>query len=290
MIRKILSLIILISMIISMSSHTVAQDKSDGYTDSRRDWYFYKKEKIKPETEEKKAESKNEPSDSSMSQEELWNMHPDKFREVIEAAHKRMVQYPGDDKIMGEWVYLKDIARRKSLAVTSAETAYLQMHPEYNMNKDAPKINKGKAALYREEHETISTRLKQEKGNFGLLYFNAPNCGYCVEQSSILKFFINKYQWDVKGVDVTRDPDAKALWNVSTTPTLLLVQRSSGESITISVGVVSLDEIEATIYKAIRYLKKEITPEQWNVYEFQKDGLMDPLANMNTGKGNNQKY
>ena len=91
-------------------------------------------------------------------------------------------------------------------------------------------------------------------------------------------------------MDVTRDTDAKALWNVSTTPTLLLVQRSSGESITISVGVVSLDEIEATIYKAIRYLKKEITPEQWNVYEFQKDGLMDPLANMNTGKGNNQKY
>ena len=276
-------LAILIFVFIGISAYAIAaDDTSDSYRDSRRDWYFYKKELIKPDTEEKKAEQKPAPSVSGMLPKELWNMHPDQFKELIEVTHKRMVQYPDDDNIMGEWLYLKDIARRKSLAVTSAEMAYVQRHPEYNMNKDAPVINKGKAVLYSEQQEAVESRLKQEKGNFGLLYFYSPNCGYCIEQSGILKFFINKYKWDIKGVDVTREPDAKVQFNIGTTPTLLLVQRSSGDSMTIAVGVVSLDEIEGTIYKAIRYLSKEITPEQWNVYEFQKDGLMDPLATVKT--------
>ena len=280
---NILCLVILICVFIGMPAHAIAaDDASDSYTDSRRDWYFYKKELIKPDTEEKIAEQKPAPSVSGMLPKEIWNMHPDKFKELLESTHKRMVQYPDDDNIMGEWLYLKDIARRKSLAVTSAEMAYVQRHPEYNMNKDAPVINKGKSVLYREQQEAVESRLKQEKGNFGLLYFYSPNCGYCNEQSGILKFFIKKYKWDIKGVDVTRESDAKAQFKIGTTPTLLLVQRSSGDSMTVAVGVVSLDEIEGTIYKAIRYFSKEITPEQWNVYEFQKDGLMDPLATVKT--------
>jgi len=276
-------LAILICVFIGMSAYAIAaDDTSDSYRDSRRDWYFYKKELIKPDTEGKIAEQKPASLVSSMKPEELWNMHPDQFKELVESTHKRMVQYPDDDNIMGDWLFLKDIARRKSLAVTSAEMAYVQRHPEYNMNKDAPVINKGKAVLYKEQQEAVESRLKQEKGNFGLLYFYSPNCGYCIEQSGILKFFIHKYKWDMKGIDVTREPGAKAQFNIGTTPTLLLVQRSSRDSITVAVGVVSLDEIEGTIYKAIRYLSKEITTEQWNVYEFQKDGLMDPLATVKT--------
>ncbi|MEN6317914.1 MAG: conjugal transfer protein TraF [Syntrophaceae bacterium] len=276
-------LIVVVALLIfvyaGMPAYTIAaDDMSDNYRDSRRDWYFYKKELINPDADEKKAKQKPEPSVSGMQPQDLWNMHPDKFKELLETAHKRMVQYPDDDNIMSEWLYLKDIARRKSLAATNAEMAYVQRHPEYNMNKDVPVINKGKAVLYREQQEAVESRLKQEKGNYGLLFFYSPNCGYCIEQSSILKVFINKYKWDIKGVDVTSDPDAKAQFNIGTTPTLLLVQRSSSESMTIAVGVISLDEIEGTIYKAIRYLNKEISPEQWNVYDFQKDGLMDPLA------------
>ncbi|HET6459334.1 MAG TPA: conjugal transfer protein TraF, partial [Syntrophales bacterium] len=67
--------------------------------------------------------------------------------------------------------------------------------------------------LYSEQQEAVESRLKQEKGNFGLLFFYSPNCGYCVEQSGILKFFINKYKWDIEGVDVTREPDAKVPFN-----------------------------------------------------------------------------
>jgi len=209
-----LSLVILICVFIGISAHAIgADDSSDNYRDSRRDWYFYKKELIQPDTEEKKAEQKPAPSVSGMLPKTLWNMHPDQFKELIEVTHKRMVQYPDDDNIMGEWLYLKDIARRKSLAVTSAEMAYVQRHPEYNMNKDAPVINKGKAVLYSEQQEAVESRLKQEKGNFGLLFFYSPNCGYCIEQSGILKFFINKYKWDIEGVDVTREPDAKVPFN-----------------------------------------------------------------------------
>jgi len=265
-----------------------ADETKEGYIDSRREWYFYKKEKIKPDTDEKKVEQKPAPSVSEMSVTDLWNMHPDQFKDLIEATHKRMVQYPEDDKAMGEWVYLKDIARRKSMAVASSESAYIQRHPEYNMSKDNPISSPGRAVLYKEQRDTIESRIRLEKENFGMIFFYEPGCGYCEEQSNILRYFIKKYNWDIKGVDITRELNAKTQFNIVTTPTLLLVQRSSGESMTISVGVVSLDEIEGTLYRSIRLLNKEITPEQWNVYDFQKGGLMDPLGLMSMEKGNSE--
>jgi conjugal transfer pilus assembly protein TraF len=286
MIKSVSYAIVLVSVVIVMSSHAIAaDDATDNFRDSRRDWYFYKKERINPEAEEKKTEQKPAPSISGISATELWNMHPDQFKELVDVTHKRMVQYPDDDKTMGEWIYLKDIARRKSLAVTSAETAYLQRHPEYNMTKDAPTVSVGRTQLYKQQKETVEARLKQEKDSFGLLFFYSPECGYCEEQSKILTFFINKYQWDVKGVDITREVNARTKFDISTTPTLLLVQRSTGDSMTIAVGIVSLEEMEGTIYRAVRYLKKEITPEQWNVYESQEGGLMDPLGLVNMERG-----
>jgi len=271
--------IITISFMLSVVFTCAADDMN--MKDSRRDWYFYKKEKITPETDKKEEAQTNQkqaPQMSTMTPEKIWNMHPDQFKELIEATHKRMVQYPDNDDLMGEWEYLKDIARRKSLAVTGAEMVYLQRHPEYNMNKDVPTLNQGKEAALKEQYQTIESKLKQEKGNYGLLFFYSPDCDYCSKQSGILKLFINKYKWDIKGVDVDRDPGAKNSFNVITTPTLLLVKRSTGDSITIAVGVVSFEDIENTIYKSIRYLNKEITPEQWNLYDYQKGGMMDPLA------------
>lgn len=256
----------------------IAAERNDEMVDSTREWYFYKKERVKPEKEEEKKDAKNLPNVSDYSVQQLWDMHPDNFKELLDETQKRMIQYPGNEKLVADWVYMKDMARRKALAATSAEVAYLQMHPEYSMQKEFPTMNAGTAAAVREKTKMIESRLIQEKGNFGFLYFYSPTCEFCKEQSRVLDIFIHKYGWDIKNIDVTIDDSGKELWHVTTTPTLVLVQRSTGESMVIAVGVMSVSDMEETTYRAMRYLKKEITPEQWNVNENQDGGIMDPMG------------
>jgi len=42
--------------------------------------------------------------------------------------------------------------------------------------------------------------------------------------------------------------------------------------------VASLAEIEEKLYRGIRLLKNEITPEEYSLYEFQRGGAFDVRA------------
>ena len=50
----------------------------------------------------------------------------------------------------------------------------------------------------------------------------------------------------------------------------------SVKSLPVAVGVTTLDEIEQRLYRGIRLLGGEITPEEFNMYEYQRGGGFDP--------------
>ena len=84
-------------------------------------------------------------------------------------------------------------------------------------------------------------------------------------------------------MDITTESGLASRFGVTKTPFLLLVHAGSPDYIPISEGVVSMAEMEDKLYRGIRLLKGEITPEEYSIYEFQKGGSFDVTAPFKNG-------
>jgi len=62
----------------------------------------------------------------------------------------------------------------------------------------------------------------------------------------------------VKVVDIARQPQVAAQFGIETTPTIILVERSSGKHLPIASGVTALDDIYKRTQRAIKAFKRRI--------------------------------
>lgn len=266
------------------------------YTDSDLPGYWWGKDPVEEQTEEtetttpspreeQKAKEKPEetkkvprnPKLSDYSVQQLWDMHPDDFTILLEAFRKQAVQNPTDENVTAH-LKVQDIARRKALAYSNAQQYALLKHPELSLERDYPVSGPGKEAVKSITNSNQESRITAARNNFGLIYFYQDGCPYCVAQQKILQYFIQSKKWTVKPVNIQMDPGASARFNISTTPTLILVKQGEDGYLPLSSGIISLEELEGRIYNGIRLLDGEITTEQFNMRDFQRGGGFDPLA------------
>lgn len=247
------------------------------YRDYKRGWYWYEREKEKPKKEESKGEAVPQhriPTLADYTAENLWNMYPDDFQALLIDFQKKAVMSPTENNV-AEYYYVQDIARRKSLAFANVTATVMQKHPELSVAKDYPTATPGRSALTRLEQEEIAKKLRASRADYGLIYFYSPTCQYCMEQEGIVRYFEERNAWEVKRIDLTRDTGLAGMFNVTTVPTIILVYRRSQDPITVSAGVVSLEDMEERIYRGIRLLSGEISPEEYSMYDFQRGGAFD---------------
>ena len=245
------------------------------YQDYKRGWYWYEKEKEKPKEQEVRPHRL--PSLKDHTPEMLWNMHPDDFQALLMDFQKKAVMSPTEANVR-EYYSIQDIARRKSLAFANVTAAVMQKYPELSVAKDYPTATPGRNALTRMEQEEIGTKIREARHRYGLIFFFSPTCQYCVEQERIVRYFEERYGWEVKRVDVSQETGLAALFNVAMVPTIILVYRYSREPITISAGVVSLEDMEQRLYRGVRLLAGEISAEEYSLYDFQRGGAFDVRA------------
>lgn len=250
------------------------------YSDLKRGWWWYEREPEKEKKEEREHERAKQrilPFLKDYTYEQLWNMYPDDFQPLLMDFQKKAVMSPTEENVRDYYV-IQDIARRKSLAFANVASYVLQKYPELNVGKDYPVATPGRNALVKQQLEEIESTIRNGENEFALLYFYSPACHYCIEQDGILYYFINKYNWQVKRLDINENPSLAQRFNITTTPSLLLIYKGSQDYMPVSAGVGSMAEIEEKIYKGIRLLKGEITPEEYSLYEFQKGGSFDVKA------------
>ncbi len=89
---------------------------------------------------------------------------------------------------------------------------------------------------------------------------------------------MEKYGWQIKPIDIGRHTTLAARFNITTTPSLLLIKDKTEQSMPISVGVVALSELERKLYQAIRYLGGDTNIDTFQTYDYQKGGALDPGA------------
>ena len=255
------------------------------YGDAKRGWWWYEKIPLEKKEPEKKTGDgeKRSPHLSDYAMEELWNMYPDDFQAVLMAFQKKAVQVPSENNVR-EYYVVQDIARRKSLAFANASAAVMQKYPDLSVATDYPITAPGRNAAVSQRTEEVESRIRGAREEFALIYFSSAGCPYCAEEGSILGRFVEKYGWDIREIDAEREPAVSSVFGIETTPTLLLVYRGNSDHITVSAGVASLAEIEEKLYRGIRLLKNEITPEEYSLYEFQRGGAFDVKAPLRRDK------
>jgi conjugal transfer pilus assembly protein TraF len=253
------------------------------YKDAKRGWFWYEEQKA-PEKPKQEPEQKHRiPSMKDYTAEQLMDMHPDDFQALLMDFQKKAVWRPTPENVE-EYYYIQDIARRKALAFTNVAEYVMQKDPELSLSKDYPTVIPGQNALVRSRQNEVSERIMRAKGDFGLLFFYSPSCEYCEEQEKIMRFFESQYGWEIKRIDFTRERGLGERFGVTIVPTILLVYRNGAEAIPVSAGVISMSEMEDKIYRGVRLLAGEITPQEYSIYDFQKGGAFDVTAPAMKGK------
>lgn len=241
--------------------------------ESRKGWWWYED----PPQNEQKSEEKDPPGLPAHSHEQLANMDTDQLREYAEQVLKEAVRNPSEANVRHFYI-VQDVIRRKALAFTNASELVWQRYPELSVAKDDPLAAPGREAVTRQRLAEQERTLAEAREDFALLYFRSDRCPFCHEQEAILQHFMDRYGWQVKPIDIDRQPQVASRFGVPTTPALLLVQRGSPDYIPVTAGVASASEITAKIFRGIRLLRGEITPDNFNLYEFQQGGGFDVHA------------
>lgn len=261
---------------------TAATARGDYYSDSQKGWWWgdrtveapaeEKVEPIAPPNQPKKPSLP--PPLKEHDYETIWNMHPDDFYEMQEAYKKKAVQNPSEDNVK-DYYEMQEIARKKSLAFTNTSQYVWQKYPELSVAKDAPTNTPGNLSKINSSNNERLQTLKDNRDEYALVYFWQPNCPYCDDQKNILKWFQGRTDWTVKPVNIRENPALAAKIGVVTTPTLILIKRGQTDHFPVGAGVISADEVEDKVYRAIRLMNSEIAPDEYGIYDFQRGGGFD---------------
>jgi conjugal transfer pilus assembly protein TraF len=188
---------------------------------------------------------------------------------------KKAVQKPTLENVRDFYVMV-DISRMKAHVFQNVAGTVWQQYPEFSLNADLPTSEAGRMAKIRMQNDELNAKILDGVHEFALIYFYSQNCEFCKVQDKILNGFINDYGWEVKKVEINENPDLASRFDVKVTPYLMLIYRNSKEYFPLAVGVSSKDEIKERLYRGMRLLSGEISPESYTMYDFQRGGKMDP--------------
>ncbi|CAG0942709.1 hypothetical protein BROC_01968 [Candidatus Brocadiaceae bacterium] len=245
----------------------------------QKGWYWYEVEK---EKKEEPTAEEDSPLHFDFSV-DPWGMSVEEFKELLEKTKNVAVANPTIENML-KYIELQDIARRKALAFANVYQLVMQKHPEFTTASTNPTAVPGINTLNALKSEEVVSEIYAAKKDFALVYFHKPDCHFCRAQNGILQYFTDKYGWSIKAVNLYDEPEPAYRFNVTTVPYILTVYKTTGEYMPVTIGVASLTELEQKLYRAIRYLRGEVTPSQFSIYNYDLGGPGDPEQ-----RGNIQK-
>jgi conjugal transfer pilus assembly protein TraF len=240
-------------------------------------------EQNEPEKQEKPQEAKKSeppaqehriPKLSDYTMQQLWDMYPDDFQTLLNDFQKKAVQKPTEANVK-EYITMQDIARRKAVAYTNVQQLVMQKEPDLSLPRaELAPVRDANVQMER----SVKDRILASRDDYALIFFYQNGCPYCESQKNILGFLANASKWLIKPVNIGTDPALASRFNVSVTPTILLIKKGREDYLTLGTGIMPEDLLFERMYDGIRLMEGEIKPEQYGVREYQKGTPMDPLA------------
>lgn len=270
--------IILLILLCGMPLHAISSNMDSSEDERYVGWYW--KNPV-PETEEKtedKEERKELPPLPSES--ELMSMHPKDIEKMQEEYLDQAVWRPTPQNV-ANYVIMKDVMRRKSKAFTAVHSMVVQLQPELNASKDYPGNSRGRQEFQEARNTEIDQFLLSKKNEYAYILLTSDNCPRCENQKQILSFMQNSIPWRVEEINITGRPDVALRFNISYTPSLIMISPYSDSHMPITAGIETQDRIKANTYRSIHLLEGTMKPEQFFMLEHERGGSMDPLRDVN---------
>ncbi len=284
MVKAVLTVFMMIIFITSSSqadSNIVNTDSKITNYDPYKGWFWYKNPPVKKKDETKK--DKKGFVIKTYTYKQLWNMYPDEFQKTLNFALRQAVQKPTTSNVK-QYLILQDIARRKAYAFSNVVGYVNQSTPKLNVYKDYPENAPGIRMRTGLIDYSINSTLQRNRNDYALLFFYKPGCQYCEIESQILKSLQDELGWDIMPINISKKYRAAVRFDVTTVPELILIHKGSPKWIPVATGVVALNIVKRNIYRGIMYFKGNLSPENWSIYQFQKEGsfnVKNPPVNEN---------
>lgn len=209
----------------------------------------------------------------------LLALHPKQVESLIDAYRQNAIWQGTPDTV--RWYYgLQDFARRRARAFMNVTEVVMLQNPDLNMQTVYPTNPVGQAARVAQRSTNMASRLAAEAGRAALVLLTRKSCPYCEEQRKILSHFHARHGWDIREIDIEASPELAARFTVSYAPTTVVLFRDSPEWAPVALGVETLERVEEGVYRALRLVHGEVTPEQYSLQEFNDGGLYDPRREM----------
>jgi conjugal transfer pilus assembly protein TraF len=240
-------------IILSFPDALQCQEEID---DERWGFFWYndriKEEEINQAEQTKKKEIYPPLKPDNLTYTDLWDIHPDRFKKIIDTRLKLAVQHPTESNVL-RYIEAQDVAKRKSLAFTASMQFVAQKHPEYD--EDAGPLNvPGKAVKRRIQWEKEQKILHASKDGFGLIFFVDPSCHYCETQRPVVEQFKFDYDWLVEKLHISENAELAKRYDINKTPAIIIVAKKNGAALSISRGVIPLSELRDRVINAVLYL------------------------------------
>lgn len=233
-------------------------------------WFWYqnppKKEKIKQRKQVQKGFTIK-----TYTYKQLWNMYPDQFHKILEYALKQAVQNPTPENVR-QYLILQDIARRKAYAFSNVVGYVTQTDPSLNLYKDYPENSPGIRMRVGLMEYDVDKTIKENRRDYALLFFYKPGCPYCEIEQEILAYLQDEDGWQIMPIDITKNYIVAARFNIRFVPEVILIHKGSPQWIPVATGVTALNIVKRNIYRGIMYFQGKLSPQNWSVYQFQKNG------------------
>ena len=260
----------LLSIVITMLITTSANANS---VNEKKGWYWYEEPVVENRESEERVELPSPPTVT-----EMMKLHPDDISELINDYHKQFVWRPTEQNAV-YYLAVQDAARRKSVAASAVQQLAIKENPTFDAAKDYPLNKVGNTTYLDGRRKEISNRLVRDRENYGLIFFTQKTCQYCPTQDNVLRLFQDKYGWEVKSIDMNERSDLALRFNITYSPTVLLIQRDTSFWKPIASGLATLPQLEDGAYRTIRLLTKEINPQQYFMLEQERGNSLDPTVN-----------
>ena len=241
-------------------------------------WWWYEKEPVKPKKkkEKKKADTRVLVNLDNYTHRELWNMYPDDFQGLLKVIMKQAVQNPSVKNVK-DYLSMQDIAKRKSVVFANVMGYVGQVNPDFSINEKYPVTAPGRRALASMKLSEKDNTIREARDRYALIMFSEEACKFCKAQGGILAYFEDYFGWSMRKIDIDRQPNVAARFNISKVPEIIIVSRKTGDYMPISVGTTSMNELKDRIYRSIRMMDGKIDPKRWYIHDFEKNTSMDPL-------------
>ncbi|HCM9477182.1 thiol reductase thioredoxin (plasmid) [Pantoea sp. SGAir0184] len=113
---------------------------------------------------------------------------------------------------------------------------------------------------------SVLDRLASQNNRYALLYFVQEGCPYCAKEQPIISAFSQRTGWYVKEVDIRRQPEVRTKFNVTNTPTIVLIKHDmdSRSWQPVSYGFADAGALVNSIYGITRVLNGEAPAQELN--------------------------